>query len=176
MVCYPSLMLFFIVLNYYYGDTHWSAMTLLFCSGAFFWTFLEYMLHRFVFHWASESPGVKRFTYILHGVHHEAPRDEGRVFMPPVPGTLIIALLFGCYYLALGHYAYMFMSGMLLGYIAYSSIHFLIHVKHVPKILKKLHTHHALHHYRYDDKAFGVSTMFWDRVFGTMAPEEKVKG
>ncbi|MDZ7659917.1 sterol desaturase family protein [Fodinibius sp.] len=32
--------------------------------------------------------------------------------------------------------------------------------------------HHTLHHYKYPDKAFGVSTTLWDRVFGTMPPEK----
>src|SRR5674476_1555990 len=31
-------------------------ITILFLSGIFFWTFFEYMMHRFVFHWVSDNP------------------------------------------------------------------------------------------------------------------------
>ena len=34
--------------------------------------------------------------------------------------------------------------------------------------MKPLWRNHHLHHYKDEEKGFGVSTTFWDRVFGTM--------
>jgi sterol desaturase/sphingolipid hydroxylase (fatty acid hydroxylase superfamily) len=176
LVTYSLLVSTLVFLNAFIGGAGWPAALALFAGGTLFWTFLEYVLHRYVFHWSSELALIRRFTHIMHGIHHQAPHHEGRVFMPPLPGMIISCLLFGIYYFAGGNYAYMFLAGTLFGYLIYSIIHYLIHVKRVPWYLKKLHVHHALHHYRYPDKAFGVSTLFWDRVFGTMTPEELSQG
>ena len=67
---------------------------LLFLGGVFFWTFFEYIMHRFVFHWVSDNPRIQRMSYILHGNHHEFPRDRQRLFMPPVPSLIIASLIF----------------------------------------------------------------------------------
>src|SRR6201999_3808603 len=52
----------------------------LFIAGAFFWTFFEYIMHRFMFHWVAESNRARKFVYIMHGNHHEYPRDRERLF------------------------------------------------------------------------------------------------
>ena len=57
----------------------------LFTLGLFFWTFAEYMLHRYVFHWVTEAKWSQRFHFIMHGSHHQYPRDKERLLMPPVP-------------------------------------------------------------------------------------------
>ena len=59
-----------------------SQLHLIFLGGIFFWTFFEYMMHRFVFHLVTENPRTKRIAYIMHGNHHEFPRDRQRLFMP----------------------------------------------------------------------------------------------
>ena len=68
--------------------TGWK-ITLLFLSGTFFWTFMEYVLHRFVFHHHPETEKGRRIVYVLHGNHHEYPRDKERLFMPAVPSLII---------------------------------------------------------------------------------------
>src|SRR4029079_16749939 len=42
---------------------------LLFITGMFFWTFFEYIMHRFIFHWAGDNVIAKRVIYVLHGNH-----------------------------------------------------------------------------------------------------------
>ena len=70
----------------------------LFTVGLFFWTFAEYMLHRYVFHWVTEAKWSQRFHFIMHGSHHQYPRDKERLLMPPVPGILMGSNLFGLFY------------------------------------------------------------------------------
>jgi sterol desaturase/sphingolipid hydroxylase (fatty acid hydroxylase superfamily) len=71
-------------------------------------------------------------------------------------------------YFLMGQMVYMFFPGFLIGYLMYGSMHYAIHAWHPPfRFLKPLWRNHHLHHYKSDDKGFGVSSSFWDRVFGT---------
>lgn len=139
-----------------------------FLAGLFAWTFFEYILHRFLFHWASEAKWVQRFTYILHGIHHAYPRDVKRVFMPPAPGTLFVLAFYCLFWALLQNKVYAFLPGFLAGYFVYAYIHFIIHARKPFRNFKFWWTHHSLHHYKYPDKAFGVSSPLWDLVFNTM--------
>lgn len=147
---------------------------LVFVGGILYWTFFEYIMHRYVFHISSHIKKTERFEYIVHGVHHAHPRDEERVFMPPAPGILISVALLGINYLLLRNYAFTFTAGMVLGYMIYAYIHYSVHNKRPNPRFRKLWQHHALHHYKYQDKAFGVSSPLWDIVFNTMPPKETV--
>ena len=149
----------------------------LFSFALFFWTFAEYILHRFLFHWMNENKYARRFHFIMHGNHHLYPKDTERILMPPVPGILLGALLFGIFYIifsiiGLPQYTWAFFPGFFLGYLLYSFFHYATHVVRPPKRFKDLWNHHLLHHYKYPDHAFGVSTRIWDRVFGPIPPKK----
>ncbi|MGB5170033.1 sterol desaturase family protein [Eudoraea sp.] len=149
----------------------------LFVGGMFFWTFAEYMLHRFVFHWVTEAKWSQRFHFVMHGSHHHYPRDEERLLMPPVPGLIMASILFLFFYGAFWVFGipkltFGFFPGFFTGYLMYSFVHRATHIMRPPKRFKNLWQHHSLHHYRYPDKAFGVSNTLWDRVFGTMPPSK----
>jgi sterol desaturase/sphingolipid hydroxylase (fatty acid hydroxylase superfamily) len=160
-----------IFLPYYSGKTiGFNTLTifLLFLGGVFFWTFFEYVMHRFVFHWVSDNQGIQRFSYILHGNHHEFPRDRQRLFMPPVPSLILASLIFLMMYAAIGSNVFSFFPGFILGYLMYGSIHYAIHAWNPPyKWMKPIWRNHHLHHYKSDEKGFGVSSHIWDKVFGT---------
>ncbi|HUX84331.1 MAG TPA: sterol desaturase family protein [Chitinophagaceae bacterium] len=141
---------------------------LIFLGAVLFWSLFEYIMHRYIFHLVSENPRVQRVIYIMHGNHHEFPRDKERLFMPPVPSLILASVLFSLFYLILGKAAFPFFPGFLLGYLIYGSMHFAIHAWNPPiRLLKPLWRNHHLHHYKSDDKGFGVSSSFWDRIFGT---------
>jgi sterol desaturase/sphingolipid hydroxylase (fatty acid hydroxylase superfamily) len=102
-------------------------------------------------------------------VHHEYPKDKGRLAMPPlVSVALALGLLYGFYQL-IGEYTYAFLPGFIMGYAAYLFVHFAVHAYQPPKnFLKILWVNHGIHHYKDNNKAFGVSSPLWDIVFGTM--------
>jgi sterol desaturase/sphingolipid hydroxylase (fatty acid hydroxylase superfamily) len=146
-----------------------------FLGAMFFWTFFEYFFHRYINHldeYFPESKVAHSIAHTIHGIHHEYPRDKERLMMPPIPGLIIIGLLYLAFSLVLDQWIYLFMPGFMTGYLIYASVHIAVHRRQVPQVLKTQYRHHALHHYKYPDKAFGVSTTFWDRVFGTMPPEK----
>lgn len=167
-----------IIFMLYYGNTVKSISAgleaILFFSGVFFWTFFEYLMHRYLFHMLVEGERSRKFVYIMHGVHHEFPRDKERLFMPPVPSLIAATTIFYIMYLIMGWYALSFFPGFLFGYIAYGSMHYAIHAFAPPRFLKALWRNHHLHHYKAPDKGFGVSSVLWDIVFGTVPKKEEV--
>ena len=147
-----------------------------FLGGIFFWTFFEYIMHRFVFHWVGENETAQKIAYVMHGNHHEFPRDKQRLFMPPVPSIIIASLIFLLMNLLINQNSFVFFPGFMLGYLMYGSTHYAIHAWNPPfKFMKPLWRNHHLHHYKSDEKGFGVSTSFWDRVFGTFFDLRKEK-
>ncbi|HKJ44544.1 MAG TPA: sterol desaturase family protein [Balneolales bacterium] len=150
---------------------HLSSAILIFLGAVLFWTLFEYLMHRYVFHFITESELVQKLHYTIHGVHHEYPRDKERLFMPPVPALIIISVLFTVIYMVMQQYVYIFLPGFLTGYLLYAFIHYATHSRHYPKFLKPIVRHHSLHHYKYPDKAFGVSSPLWDYIFRSMPPE-----
>lgn len=142
--------------------------------GLFSWTFVEYLLHRFVFHYNPKTKLGERIHFIFHGIHHSYPRDPKRLVMPP---SVSIPLAFGFYFLFASIFPenlnLPFFAGFVIGYLIYDTTHYAIH--HFPiknKFFLKIKTHHMKHHYSDQDSRFGVSSPLWDIVFGTI-PKEK---
>ncbi|MEW5676250.1 sterol desaturase family protein [Flavobacterium enshiense] len=141
---------------------------LFFFGGILYWTFFEYIAHRYIFHWVSENIRVQKIAYVMHGNHHEYPRDRDRLFMPPVPSLILSTILFGLHYLLLRDYNWAFFPGFMLGYLLYASMHYAIHAFEPPfEFMKPLWRNHQMHHYRNEHLGFGVSNTLWDKVFGT---------
>jgi sterol desaturase/sphingolipid hydroxylase (fatty acid hydroxylase superfamily) len=154
---------------------------LFFLAGMVLWSLFEYTIHRFVFHFFAESERAKKMVYIIHGNHHEFPRDKERLFMPAVPSLLIASVIFcimyGFAYLAKSTgVVFAFFPGFLMGYLIYGSMHYAIHAWNPPfKWMKPLWRNHHLHHYKNVELGFGVSSTLWDHVFGTMFDLKKEK-
>ena len=162
----------------YYGAAH-KGLTpgyeaILFICGTLFWSFFEYLMHRYLFHMIVESPRARRFVYTMHGVHHEYPRDKERLFMPPVPSLIVSSILFTIAHFIMGWNALAFFPGFIFGYILYGSMHYAIHAFAPPKLLKALWRNHHLHHYKAPEKGFGVSSVLWDIVFRTVPKKEEI--
>jgi sterol desaturase/sphingolipid hydroxylase (fatty acid hydroxylase superfamily) len=155
-----------------FRDTALSSMSIFAWSliGLFSWTLAEYLLHRFAFHFPAESPLGKRFVYLMHGLHHNDPNDPTRLLMPPLPALIYSAALFGFFRLLLGPDAILpFFGAFLIGYLIYDYIHYYVHhFKPTNEWGKYLKKYHMVHHFQDHDAKWGVSSPFWDFVFGTM--------
>jgi sterol desaturase/sphingolipid hydroxylase (fatty acid hydroxylase superfamily) len=145
------------------------AITGLFVLGVLLWTFIEYTLHRYVFHYQPKTAWGKRFHFILHGVHHDYPKDATRLVMPPGISIPLALIFYGIFHLTFGMYAPPAFAGMVLGYLCYDMIHYATH--HFPMkrgVALWLKQYHMRHHYQDDDTGYGVSTPLWDYVFRTV--------
>lgn len=145
---------------------------LVFAGGVAFWTLFEYLMHRYLFHMVSGTERGRRIIYTMHGVHHEYPRDRSRLFMPPVPSLLISGAIFALMFVFIRWYALSFFPGFMFGYMLYASMHYAIHAFAPPRFMKALWRNHHLHHYKTPDMGFGVSSVIWDVVFGTVPSKD----
>jgi len=140
---------------------------LLFAGGLFVWTFIEYILHRFVFHFVPKQKWALRLHFIFHGVHHDYPNDLKRLVLPP---SASIPLATGFYFLfnwlLPATYVYAFFPAFIIGYLVYDMTHYAIHHFNFKSGLwKKIKQHHMLHHYQDPTRGYGVSSSLWDNIF-----------
>lgn len=170
------LIIFFIYSSVlmYWSVTHTSisiaTTVLIFFLGVIFFTWVEYIVHRYVFHMTAETESRAKAQYTMHGVHHEFPKDKTRLAMPPLLSITLATTLFFLFRLILGDFAYSFLPGMLVGYSAYLSVHYMVHAFQPPRnFFKILWVNHGVHHYKNGDGVYGVSSPLWDYIYGTMS-------
>ena len=146
----------------------------LFFLGFISFTFVEYIVHRYVYHLSAHTEARRKFQYNAHGVHHEFPKDKDRLAMPPLLSITISTILLLLFRLVMGDFTFAFLPGFLVGYAYYLSVHYMVHIYQPPKnFLKFLWVNHSVHHYKDGDVVFGVSSPLWDYVFGTMNVRNK---
>ncbi|MCS7189240.1 MAG: sterol desaturase family protein [Bacteroidia bacterium] len=148
-------------------STLWIAATMV--GGWFFWTLVEYLLHRFGFHELPGRPLAKR--YDIHWIHHRLPHNPKHI-VTSLWLTLPLAAVFFIIFWAVGGGSPLvgaWYAGFGIGYLMYETIHYLIHVRpHPPfKFLRGLWKYHYRHHFQDDSRYYGVTTRWWDYVFGT---------
>lgn len=146
-----------------------GTMGLLFAAGALFWSFFEYLMHRFSFHFAPSNRIGLALAYLVHGVHHAYPEDRRRWVMPPSVSAPIVLMFYLVLHTISARLYGPLLAGGLLGYLWYDLLHYAIHRGPMKsRILNALRKHHLQHHYVSPERQFGVSTTFWDHVFRTM--------
>ncbi len=157
------------------AQTGWVYLPAGFLAGMLIWSFAEYNIHRFMFHFCPHTPLQERIVFLFHGVHHAQPRMKTRLVMPPavsIPLGLFFLLLFQLIvgrWMNLPQWVGPLLSGFTLGYLIYDLMHYATH--HFPMrwgVFKYLKRHHMLHHYKTPDQRFGVSSPLWDIVYGTL--------
>jgi sterol desaturase/sphingolipid hydroxylase (fatty acid hydroxylase superfamily) len=135
-------------------------------AGALCWTFLEYVIHR----WMGHDRRFRRTPFGLEHVRHHA---EGSYFAPTwkkvLAAAAAMALVSGPALAVAGFAGGMaFVAGLIASYGAYEVLH------------RREHTHagfgpygrwarrHHFHHHFMDPRTnHGVTTPLWDVVFGT---------
>ena len=157
----------------YWSITHTSLSILItvgmFAFGFLAFTWVEYIVHRYVFHMATINQWREKFQYTVHGIHHEFPKDKSRLAMPPLLSVTIATVLLLLFRLVMGDFVFSFLPGFLVGYAFYLSVHYMVHVYQPPKnFLKALWVNHSVHHYKHGEYIFGVSSPLWDYIYGTM--------
>jgi sterol desaturase/sphingolipid hydroxylase (fatty acid hydroxylase superfamily) len=177
-IAYPLIIFYGLAVGlmaytFYEGVLAASAGVLLFVSGFLIFTLVEYLVHRYTYHMPTPTSKRERMQYVMHGVHHDFPRDKTRLALPPLLGIALATLFFLFYRLIMGTYGIPFTAGFVAGYASYLCVHYSVHAFPPPKnFLRILWIHHALHHYQQNDAAFGVSSPLWDVIFRTM-PDKK---
>ncbi|KAK8675934.1 hypothetical protein V6N13_033993 [Hibiscus sabdariffa] len=114
-------------------------------------------------------------NYLLHGCHHKHPLDRLRLVFPPAATAILCVPVWTVFRLLSTHStAPALFGGGLLGYVIYDCTHYYLHhgkpSKGYGHILKRYHLNH---HFKAQNKGFGITSSIWDHVFGTF-PASKV--
>lgn len=163
------VILFFVYKTFFVLQVSWYMALLFFMLGLLVWSFTEYTMHRFLFHYHPTSEWGKKIHFVFHGVHHDYPNDAKRLVMAPVVSVPLAFLYYFLFQLVLGqNYVAPFFTGFVLGYLVYDMTHYAIHhFQFKAGWWQKIKTHHMMHHYKDDENGFGVSSKLWDKIFGT---------
>jgi sterol desaturase/sphingolipid hydroxylase (fatty acid hydroxylase superfamily) len=143
-------------------------------AGAFTWTFLEYVIHR----WLGHDPRFRRSPFGVEHVRHHA---EGDYFAPTwkklaiapvaagilgVPSALLLGTALGAAYVA----------GLMGFYAVYEILHRLEHVSAgLGPYGRWARRHHFTHHFVDARCNHGVTTPLWDHVFGTYKKADVIR-
>jgi 4-hydroxysphinganine ceramide fatty acyl 2-hydroxylase len=168
LVLYLPVIAFMIYLALHRYHLSVLSLAAFFVAGAFVWTLLEYIIHRYVFHYQPKTHLGKQFHFIVHGVHHDYPNDSKRLVMPPVVSIPLAVIFFSFFFAVLGRFAPAVGAGFVFGYVCYDTIHYAIHHFAMKKnIWRWLKNYHLRHHFHDDHAGYGVSSPLWDFVFRT---------
>ena len=99
----------------------------LFAVGILIWSFVEYTMHRWAFHYQPRSKWGKQLHFMLHGVHHDYPNDATRLVMPPIVSGPLAVIFYGRFVLLFGRFAPAAFAGLLAGYLFYDTLHYATH-------------------------------------------------
>lgn len=139
-----------------------------FVIGVLTWTLLEYVIHRYVFHYEPTTRVGKLLHFIMHGVHHDYPNDASRLVMPPIISVPLAVVFYVVFILTLGRFAPAALAGFGFGYVCYDTIHYATHHFAMKRgAWRWLKQYHLRHHYQDDHAGYGVSSPLWDYVFRT---------
>ena len=151
------------------GTTRPGMVALFAPLGYLTWCFMEYTLHRNLFHWEGNGPLTRRFHAIIHGYHHTYPDDPQRLVMPlgaSIPLAIVISGLLWLVGRPAATLPYFF--GIVVGYLSYDYLHWAVHYKKPwTSWGKAMRAHHMAHHFACPDKNFGISHMWVDRLVGS---------
>jgi len=141
-------------------------------AGVIYWTFCEYALHRWLYHWTPRRRALRRVVESFHVYHHRAPHDRAVWNAGPALVVLLTALLALPPLALLGGVARtaFVMLGAVVAYAIYEVVHHECHARvHTRGPLVYLQAFHLRHHERNWRRNFGVTNPVWDWLFGTLA-------
>jgi sterol desaturase/sphingolipid hydroxylase (fatty acid hydroxylase superfamily) len=147
-----------------------------FLLGAFLWSFAEYLLHRFAMH-ELKGKGLMSNQHLEHHV-----RSTWSFSVTHILSWIGMLLVGALVWMPLGWIAVGPVAGIALalgwacGYFFYEYQHAVAH-RRAPKnrYQRWVRRNHFQHHFGQPMKNHGVSTLIWDKVFGTYVQTELVR-
>ncbi|HLF45591.1 MAG TPA: sterol desaturase family protein [Chitinophagaceae bacterium] len=142
----------------------------LYFIGWLTWTFGEYMVHRF---WQHGSHGQNRhFIITMHYHHHSHPHElkisnkTRMILCLSFLSMLSISILLNNFFSII--------TGLVFGFMFYACMHVILHKRWSASIFPRLHRYHIFHHCKYPNHCHGISVAWWDLLFRTTPPEDKI--
>jgi sterol desaturase/sphingolipid hydroxylase (fatty acid hydroxylase superfamily) len=147
--------------------------------GVAFWTWVEYMVHRYILHGSfPDGRGLRHLTHVLfdhlHVEHHKRPwdgnhingtiKDTGPFLLP----AFLLALLLPPQTLLA------FLAGLKQAYVVEEWVHHSVHFYRFDNpYFRYIKAHHLYHHSeRGKDLGYGLTSGMWDTAYRTRFPAE----
>jgi sterol desaturase/sphingolipid hydroxylase (fatty acid hydroxylase superfamily) len=155
-----------------------TAVTVLFAlaAGATLWTLGEYVLHRFAMH-QLHGKGIMSREHLEHHVHSSWAFSHTHLLS--WSGMLLVG---AAVWMPLGWWVtgraagVGFAAGWAVGYFFYEYQHMAAHRRPpTGRYSTWLRRHHFHHHFGHPMANHGVTTIVWDKVFGTFEEPERVR-
>ncbi len=144
------------------------AVLLTVAVGLFLFSFVEYFIHRWLFH------GSVRIMAEGHHAHHLNPLgyDSLPFFLP----AIVLLVLTGIFAVLVPLESAFLLTGTIaFGYVTYGLWHYAIHHSHFQRSWAKHWSAHHLIHHRHPTNNFGVTTPLWDVLLRTRFAYERAK-
>jgi len=155
-----------------------TVLTLLlaFAAGWALWSWAEYMLHRFAMHHL-HGKGIMSREHLEH--HVTSAWSFSTTHLLSWTGMLLVGFLGWAplTWLIAGPVAALAVAvGWAVGYFFYEYQHMVSHLR-APKTAyqHRVRRHHFHHHFGAPMRNHGVTTGFWDHVFGTYESPDRVR-
>jgi sterol desaturase/sphingolipid hydroxylase (fatty acid hydroxylase superfamily) len=143
--------------------------------GVVVYSVVEYLMHRYLYHWEPESRFLRTITADVgrrHMRHHREPEKmHGAINDRQAPIVVFASLLAVASALVMPWplgFGLMAIAAGAANYVLQELLHFGTH--HLPMrhpLLAAMKRHHMLHHYRDWDMNYGLFWPFWDMILGT---------
>jgi sterol desaturase/sphingolipid hydroxylase (fatty acid hydroxylase superfamily) len=150
-----------------------------FAAGVAVWTFVEYLVHRYILHGVfADGPGFfqhlghKLFGH-LHVVHHRRPWDGAHINGTLKDTGVYVSILVALSFLGPLHTWPMLMAGFVQSYIVEEWVHQSVHFYPFKGwYWEYIRRHHRYHHSpKGAEMAYGLSNGVWDVICATRIPE-----
>ena len=152
----------FVYLGVHHASS-WPAIVFNSLLGLFVFSLIEYAVHRWLLH------DLRSALFYLHDAHHNNPEMTSAFLFPTSFLLLMPTWCFLTWGLHFGEASY-FLMGLSGGYFYYDTLHHVTHTRWTNQFpfrwLRKRWAFHRVHH-RLEQSNFGVTSSFWDHVFGT---------
>lgn len=145
-------------------------------AGAMLWSLGEYVLHRFAMHHL-HGKGIMSREHLEHHVHSSWSFSVTHLLS--WAGMLLVGAVLWMplgWWLAGGTFGISLAIGWALGYFFYEYQHMAAHLSPPrDRYSRWLRRHHFHHHFGHPMTNHGVTSLVWDKVFGTFEEPDRVR-
>jgi sterol desaturase/sphingolipid hydroxylase (fatty acid hydroxylase superfamily) len=175
---YPAIIAYLVVSAAAIGVYVWHPASLVqtvasVLVAAMLYPLVWYVLHRWVLHsrWMFKVPVLAATWKRIHYDHHQDPNHLEVLFgalHTTLPTIALASVPFGYAIGGLGGAMAAFATGLLTTCF-YEFCHCIQHLAYKPKnkLLVEWKRAHMAHHFHDEDGNFGITSFFWDKLFGT---------
>ncbi|MAZ49038.1 MAG: hypothetical protein CME65_10770 [Halobacteriovoraceae bacterium] len=157
-------------------DVFISEIVILFPIGVFYWSFVEYFIHRWVFHFKAKNKIINYIVGSFHTYHHQNPKDLDVLTSGWITALAGLGFHGSIFYLFTGFsfkYASILILSTIFAYFIYEIVHYQVHMKvYKTGVLKYLQDFHLTHHVNPTGN-YGQTSGLWDVIFRTRIPSKE---